>query len=362
MKKSRLLITLLAMLVVVCGYAQDTYRQAVKDYLVSSGQWEKNLSLLSDLNMLYANDGSVDIEQLSKKYIDERFENDVIDFILPMFKERGLTEADLREVASLLSTPEGKVFDAHQQDWMAGVVADMLMPFFGSMGDMFDRTEEYMDSVADVEVSDEDVVVSVDGDEEPAEDIELTEEELKEIQEEWKRMQEEWKQSEEDWDIDMSSILGEPVQPNADIDAAYAAKFRDVFMESVLVKNMMAAMSERLDSDTTENAMSQKDRDAFWQWMNTSIPNILLNNAYGIMTLEDIDYAKLLYSKDSYCKLADFYSTDKGEINSNLNVFTKYMEWMEEQGAEVSDDPDVAMKFLQSLLNLGDLDLDDDAE
>ena len=42
MKKTRFLIALLVMLVAANGYAQDSYRQAVKDYLTAIGQFEKD--------------------------------------------------------------------------------------------------------------------------------------------------------------------------------------------------------------------------------------------------------------------------------------------------------------------------------
>ena len=129
MKKTRLLITILAMLFVANSFAQDSYREAIKDYLLQSGQFEKAKSVISEMSLLFVKDGPVDIDQLTKRYIDEQCVDDMIDLILPTMKERGMTEGDLKEVSSLLSRPENKIFEDHQAEWMSGFIADFLMPF-----------------------------------------------------------------------------------------------------------------------------------------------------------------------------------------------------------------------------------------
>ena len=55
MKKTRLLVALLVMLVAASAYAQDSYRQAVKDYLAATDQFEKTKSLMSDMRLLFEN-------------------------------------------------------------------------------------------------------------------------------------------------------------------------------------------------------------------------------------------------------------------------------------------------------------------
>ena len=123
MKKTRLLVALLVMLVAASAYAQDSYRQAVKDYLAATDQFEKTKSLMSDMRLLFEKNAQVDIDGLTKRYIDERLENDMLDSYVPALSDAGMTEADLREIISLVSTPEGKTFEAHQQEWMGEFLA-----------------------------------------------------------------------------------------------------------------------------------------------------------------------------------------------------------------------------------------------
>ena len=119
MKKTRFLIALLMVLVAASGYAQDSYRQAVKDYLTAIGQFEKTKSLLSDMKMLFKKSDQVDINQLTQRYLDERFEDDMLDPYVSEMTEIGMSEAGLREVASLGSTPEGKTFAEHEKEWLS---------------------------------------------------------------------------------------------------------------------------------------------------------------------------------------------------------------------------------------------------
>lgn len=311
MKKTRLLIALLAMLFFANSFAQDSYSEAIKDYLLHSGQFEKAKSLISDMSLLFVKDGPVDIDQLTRRYVDERCVNDMIDLILPTMKERGMTEADLKEVSSLLSRPENKTFEDHQAEWMSGFIADFLMPFF--------KIGEDQDS---------------DDNQESDENMESG---------------------------SLMTLLGSPVEPRADIDTVFSAKFNEVILESVFMKNMMDAMIKKFSEDPTGNSnpKRQEDLKVFKDWMSSNISALLLNNAYGTLTLEDLDFVALLYSNDAYCKMADYGTVNDSGSNPIGNVVLKYLEWMKEQGATESDDPRVTEKLLKSLLNLDDIDFDE---
>ena len=309
MKKTRLLITMLAMLFVANSFAQDSYREAIKDYLLQSGQFEKAKSVISDMSLLFVKDGPVDIDQLTKRYIDEQCVDDMIDLILPTMKERGMTEGDLKEVSSLLSRPENMIFEDHQAEWMSGFIADFLMPFFkiGEDQDSDDNqeTDENMESGS------------------------------------------------------LMTLLGSPVEPRADIDTVFSAKFNEVILESIFMKNMINAMMNRLTEDPTGKPKKQEDLKKLKDWMSSNISALLLNNAYGTLTLEDLDFVALLYSNDAYCKMADYGTVDDSGSNPIGNVVLKYLGWMKEQGATESDDPTVTEKLLKSLLNLDDIDFDE---
>lgn len=309
MKKTRFLIALLVMLLAASGYAQDSYREAVKDYLTAIGQFEKTKSLLADMKALFKKSNQVDVNQLTQRYLDERFEADMLDSYVSAMTEIGMTEADLREVASLVSTPEGKTFADHEQEWMAEFLAEFLMPFM-MLGEGEEPAEE----------------------EEPAED--------------------------KDWSSGgLADLLGKPVQPRADIDPAYAAKFKDVILETPIAKNMMDAMMKRMDEDTSDESKKQEERKAFTDWMVPSMSALLLNSAYGNLTLEDLDYAAKLYANESYCKLGNYGTFDNDKLKMGYFML-KYMDWMKEQGATLSEDPQDAAEFMKSVFNLDNLDFD----
>ncbi len=303
MKKTRLLIALLVMLVAASGYAQDSYRQAVKDYVAAIGQFEKEKAYISTMSMMFDRSGNVDIDQLTQRYLDERYEDDMIDCYALAWKEQGMTEADLRELSSLFSTPQYKVFDAHCKEWMVGFVSCMLEPLMESMRNM----EEQLESG-------------------------------------------EYKYKESEYLSRMES----PIQPNAEIDAEYAEKFNIVMMKSSLVKTMTDAMFKRMDEGmdcvSIDEPIRKESQEKVKDWMTKSLPAMLLNNAYGNLTLEDLDYAAKLFANETFCKFQN-YDPSKTDMESlkNAHAISKYMEWMEEQGAKKSEDPKAFMKFVESL-------------
>lgn len=137
MKKTRLLIALLVMLVAASSYAQDSYRETVKQFVSANGQIDRMQSAFTTMNeTFFKKTEGVDLNALTERYVKERLNDQMTDLVLPMMKERNVTEADLRTVTALLSTPEGKLFTAHQNEWntelpgtMVGIMfekADML--------------------------------------------------------------------------------------------------------------------------------------------------------------------------------------------------------------------------------------------
>lgn len=313
MKKTRFLFALLVMLVAASGYAQDSYRQAVKDYLTVIGQFEKEKSTISTLSVMYERNGEVDIDQLTQRYFDERYENDIIDFYASAWKEQGMTEADLSELSLLLSTPQYKVFDAHYKNWMMGFASYMMAPLM----ELISNVEESLESG-------------------------------------------EYKYKESEYVSRMES----PIQPNAEIDAAYAEKFNSVMMNSPLVKIMKDAMFKSMDEGmehvSIDDPIKKESQDKVKDWITKSLPALLLNTAYGNLTLEDLDYAAKLFANETYCKLQSF-DQSKVDMESFKMAHTsfKYMTWMEEQGAKKSEDPEAAIGFYKSIFESINPDKDD---
>ncbi len=289
---------MLLMLVAASGHAQDSYRQAVKDYLIANDQYEKAKSVISSLGMLFDSKGQVDIGQLTQRYLDEQYEKDMLDCFVLQMTEKGVTEADLKEVASLLTSPAGKAYQEHQQEWLSEFLVDMMLPLMAMSQDVEDAEDPY---------------------------------------------------------AELESVM-EIVQPREDIDAAYAEKFKNTVMESAFVKNMTDQIMEGYENDTISDPDEQEYHEFFAKWWKNSLPAIFLNSAYGTLTTEDLDYAGMLYSNDAFCRLEDMSNLDRNADQWG-NVMVKYMEWMEEQGATPSEDPGVAMEFLKSLFSSSGIDL-----
>ena len=110
---------MLLMLVAASGYAQDSYREAVKDYLSVLGPADEMKSALYEMNEeFFVPSSNVDYDMLTERYFKEVFNDQVTDLFEPMMKERNVTEADLRTLNEMLATPKFKTFIAHQNEWL----------------------------------------------------------------------------------------------------------------------------------------------------------------------------------------------------------------------------------------------------
>ncbi len=291
MKRPVLLIVLFAMMVAASSNAQDSYREAVKDFMAVSGQLENAKSLVTTMSMLFDRSGDVDIDQLTKRFIDERLDEVYLDVSVPLLKSCGMTEVDLKELSSLYATPEYKAFEVRQKAWMVDFVTYLMEPLMEMMKNASEGVYK---------------------------------------------------------DTGMAERL-QAVQPNPDIDPAYAEKFNKVMLESPVVKSMKEAMIKRMnqstpnDPDLTEAVEDAKDM------ILKSLPAILLNSAYGNLTLEDIDYAAKLYSNQAYYKLQTYVGSDD-EATQTATQNLNYVDWMREHGAKLSEDPRVSLEFYKALL------------
>ena len=288
------------MLVAASGYAQDSYREAVKQYLLcNSDQLDKEKNVMASFNDLFVKDDAVDIDQLTQRFINERYEDALIDFALPMMKAKGMTEADLLEVTSLLSSPEGKAYNTHQQTWMqAFSVACMMSAMF--MAQEYDSEDPESDYV------------------------------------------------EEDPDIDGEDPEFEHIEVDPDIDAAYAAKFSEISEKMGFLDLLMKELDEGLDEADVEEQYYQGMLD----WLSENAYNMALNLAYNMLTPEDLDYAEKLYSYESYRKLNDNSEVDLDDLKLGV-IFNDYLNWMQEHGATV-DESSEHLPVLKMMLGIED--------
>ena len=288
MKKARILIALMALLVAASAVAQDSYREAVKQYLALNDQMEKSKLTVLPFRYMFDMNGDVDIEQLTQRYIDEQMEKDLVKNTCTQLQTLGLTEGDIKEVVSLLSTPQGKEYYAHEKEWQA----DFLGGFFGAFFDMAEQSDG----------------------------------------------------------LDYPKL--EPVEPEPGMEAEYVDKFNELIDKTGFLEQIMNSFNDRLfagseDKGPVDDILAQD----FADWLNKSMYSIMLNAASGSLTTQDLEYADMLYSKDSYRKLNDITNALDNDDFKPGKLMGQYVEWMMEQGATLTSDPSAAGEdFLKSLL------------
>ena len=282
MKKTRFLIALLVMLVAGSAHAQDSYREAVKQYLNVDEKFERSKAIIPFFKMMFVNDGKVNLDQLNERYLTEQLADDYAESLIPTLQAQNITEADLQEVYSLLSTPQGKTYAAHKAEWDSELDSEI--------------TSLMLEAVFNME--------SAEG------ELEL-----------------------------------EPVQPDADIDAAFAAKMTKLLDDMSLVPTMIKKLAEP-SSDDPEDEVDPEIID----WFRDNLPAIAVNTAYGILTDEDLDFGQMLFAKESYRKFMDLSNNNAVEKIA-ATLFSNYIDWMQAQGAAPQESPAAVMGLLKGLMN-----------
>ena len=294
MKKTRLLIALLVMLVAASGYAQDSYREAVKEYMAVNSQealnnyWNRMDSVFKADNTYWFESGDVDLNQLTERYFKEGIMDYMTDFMCAKTKELGVTEAGLREYISLISTPEGQTYKEHMAQWVEAIKRDTTVL-------------NGQDSLDSLKI--------------------------------------------------MAGEYPDPIQVKAGIDPAYVEKYNKVlgtdmakYTQGLFDQyfNIFTMMFEGM-SDEMKDAMSdemkdmQKRFDGMKNWMTANIPTIALNNAYGIFTEDDLDFVAKTQTLDTR-KLIGLLPMNPGDMMSmGIGVMKDYIEWMEDHGAVMKE-------------------------
>ena len=265
---SKCLVALLISLTAVCGYAQDSYREAIKEFFCLNGQIGQIESALKALNgPLFDDSGNVDLNQLTDRYIKECVSDLFAGGMESKMKERNVTEADLRDVIELLSTPAGKAYNEHQQAWIDNIKEELPSVMLQNLGQV------------------------------------------------------------------MYGDTSNPIQPKAEIDAGYIKKFKEV-MGSGIVESFMNAFD--ITTPTTKFVQLPEGlKDGLQKWLNVNMPTMMMNCAYGTMTIDDLDFAAMLSSLESYRKVQDFSRFNYNEIDMLPDMLSNYINWMQNQGAVV---------------------------
>ena len=294
MKKSRLFIALLVMFVAASSFAQDSYREALKEYYSLNGglsSVDQISSALKQSSMFIFKSGGLDLGRLTDRYVKEGLTDYMVDSMLPKIKELGVTEEELRATISLLSTPEGKIYTEHSGQLTEALRSELIAVL-----------SEKMSMIENGEFPD-------------------------------------------------------PIQPKAGIDTEYIEKYKNV-IESNYSQLMQQAYDSyfsyytgfteklgiKMPADLTEKMENLK------AWMLANMPTMMLNSAYGILTLDDIDFAAKLSSGSVYNKLQGLVSAVNIESFS-ANMVANYLEWMQEHGAVLQD---AAIEMINMMKGMND--------
>ncbi len=279
MKKSRLLVVMLVMLFAASAYAQDSYREAVKDYWsqYTKGYLNQLDSVFKSTNKVWFQSGDLDLDQLADRYLEERLMDYMTDLFLPKVKELGVSEAALRENAALCSTPAGKTYMEHLQQLTEVMRADIA-----SLIDHDNLTIK-------------------------------------------------------------NGATSDPVQIKAGIDAGYVAKYKKVmesdlinFMEGSL--DQYSNVATIIFKDNPNGLADLQNKIAGLKaWAIANLPAMTINAAYGIITEDDLDFVAKLQSLDTHKLLGLIPISDVDLMSMGTGIMMDYMEWMENQGAVVNE-------------------------
>ena len=138
---SRMLVISLMIISAIGASAQSSFRDAVKDYMASNSDYavdKVRTTLLEQNDMFF--ESNVDLEQLTAKYLEERYLEDMADIMEPIFTGK-VTEADLRKFISLMSTPESKLMAEHTQQWSEKFKEELSANIKEPFGDVLDGKE-----------------------------------------------------------------------------------------------------------------------------------------------------------------------------------------------------------------------------
>ena len=285
---SRLLMTLMVATASFSGFAQDSYREALKENLLINNNFDQLKDVFININesLFEKNDN---VELLTERYIQEALVEHFVDVVEPIMKERNVTEADLRTVNALLSTPRGQAFLSHDEVWDA--------KFKNALFELVPSFEE--DSVA--------------------ENV-------------------------------------EKITVNPGIDAAYAAKFNEMMEASDIKQKMLNFMDGLFPRHSFEGYEDLDEPDEIKEmfnyikkWVDDNLTTVALNSAYGILTPDDLDFGVKLFSSSPHRKITDMSGMSfLSLMGKTSDIMMKYIDWMESQGAQVTE----KAKGLKKLMNM----------
>lgn len=283
-----LIITLMVTIVSVSGFAQDSYREALKENLLINNNVDQLKDVFININksLFEKNDN---VELLTERYIQEALVEHFVDVVEPIMKERNVTEADLRAVNAMISTPEGQTFLSHDEEWNA--------KFKNALHELMPSFEE--DSLA---------------------------ENVGEIT------------------VNPSIDAAYAAKFNDMMDASDIKQKMLSFMDGLFPSYSFEGYDELDESNEIREMINNIKK-----WVDDNLTTVALNCAYGILTPDDLDFGVKLFSSESHRKITDMSDMNFHSVmGKTTDIMSKYIEWMESQGAKLNE----RAKGLKYLMNM----------
>ena len=283
-----LIITLMVTIVSVSGFAQDSYREALKENLLINNNFDQLKDVFININESLF-EKSDHVELLTERYFQEALVEHFVDIVESIMKEHNVTEADLRTVNALLSTPRGQAFLSHDEEWNAKFqnVLHELTPSFVE------------DSVAE---NVEKITVN------PGIDAEY------------------------------AAIFNEMMEAS-DIKQKTLS-----FMDGLFPRHSFEGYEDLDEPDEIKEMFNYIKK-----WVDDNLTTVALNSAYGILTPDDLDFGVKLFSSSPHRKITDMSGMSfLSLMGKTTDIMMKYIDWMESQGVQVTE----KAKGLKKLMNM----------
>ena len=88
--------------------------------------------------------------------------------------------------------------------------------------------------------------------------------------------------------------------------------------------------------ETSKVKKMEEEMEKLQTWSNENMPTMVLNHAYGIITMEDLDFANKFYSSVTLNKMTNVVSmVDPASLG--IGMMTHYLQWMQDHGAVLKD-------------------------
>lgn len=287
---SKIFLMAIIMVMPMTTMAQESYRKALMEWWQTNPKYtsvtqtmcEQLGGSIKELNKKILKNPA-EGDKLAEKYTSEQLVDDVFEaLIIPSFKE-SMTKAEIKEIAKLVTTPEGKSFQEHsdQMETMIGttLIGTIMTSVMNDEGNSLKNGDLKIDDIEEIK----------------------------------------------------------------DCPQEYKDKFNEYFDNDGFDYNSIFEQLKDLQGlDNGKDAeQNKKMLNYMMDYLKRNIKAIVLNASYGTLTMEDLDFAIMLHKKPEYQKVTKCANdlvkmlTTPEEINKATEKWgMMYMTWLMNHGAQ----------------------------